>query len=102
MSRKRYKTMSNKDKYIFVALTNMILARSKTNYECYITSHGNIHMHNIINLKKYVKNGIVLENKELIQELKNKFLHMEKDCYIKTNKETSSIYKNMLMNYLNS
>lgn len=102
MTKRKYKTMSNEDKYIFVALTNMLLFKAKKNYECYITLQGTIRMKNMFNSRLYTKNGIVLENKLLFKELNNQFLHMANGCYIKTCKETSRIYHTMLVNYLNS
>ena len=102
MTKRKYKTMSNEDKYMFVALTNMLLFNSNKNYECYITSQGTIRMKNMFNSKLYTKNGIVLEDKLLFKELNDQFLHMTNGYYTKTCKETSRIYYTMLMNYLNS
>lgn len=102
MVKRKYKTMSTENKRMFVALTNMILFKATKNYECYMTSNGCIRMKKTFSTKEYVKNGIALEDKQLFKELNNNLLHMNNGCYANTCKETSRIYHDMLMNYLNS
>lgn len=90
------------NRYMMIALINMVLYRSKIDCELYIDSIGNIKMHDNEENCVYRENGLIIKNEKLISTVSSWLTVGNDDCYPKTDRESTLILKKYINTYLNS
>lgn len=88
------------DRYMMIALMNMVLSRSKINCELFINGCNEICMEAFDENNLYRERGRIIKNKVLVRKVFNWLTVSNDGCYPRTDKETTLTVKRYVNSYL--
>lgn len=88
------------NRYMMIALMNMVLSRSKINCELFINNYNEICLEDYDENDLYTERGRVIKNKVLIKKVFDWLTVGNNGCYPRTDKETTLTVKRYVESYL--